>query len=75
MAGKREEATFRAGVKKMTDEEIGLEIKALRAKHFTLRTQAVTEKVEDLSQFGVSKRNVARLLTEQNTRRKAKAAK
>ena len=75
MAGKREEKTFRAGLKKMTDEEIGLEIKALRGKHFTLRTQSVTEKVEDLSQFGITKRNVARLLTEQNARRKAKAAK
>jgi ribosomal protein L29 len=75
MAGKREEAKFREDLTKMTDEEIGVELKNLRSRHFTLRSQAVTEKVEDISGFGIAKRNIARLLTEQNARRRAKAAK
>lgn len=74
MAGKREEAKFREEVKKFTDEEAGVELKNLRGKQFTLRSQAVTEKVENFGQFGITKRNIARILTEQNARRIAKAA-
>ena len=39
-----------------TDEEIGIELKRLREKLFTLRSQAVTEKVEDTSQFRMLRR-------------------
>ncbi len=56
-------------VHKLTDEEIEVEIKRLRARGFELRTQAVTEKIEDTSQFGKVRRDIARLLTEQNARR------
>lgn len=56
-------------VRKLTAEEIKIELDRLRARLFTLRSQAVTEKVEDLSQFGKVKRDIARLLTEQNARR------
>lgn len=56
-------------VRKLTAEEIRIEIDRLRGKLFTLRCQAVTEKVEDVSQFGKIKRDIARLLTEQNARR------
>lgn len=52
----------------MADEEISEELGRLRIKLFTLRTQAVTEKVEDNSLFGKARRDVARLLTEQSTR-------
>jgi ribosomal protein L29 len=59
---------------KLTDEEIGIELGRLRSRIFTLRTQAVTEKVEDNSQFRKTRRDVARLLTEQAARRKKAGA-
>lgn len=55
-------------VRALKDEEIGVELKRLRTKLFTLRTQAVSEKVEDNSQFRKIRRDIARLLTEQRTR-------
>lgn len=61
-----------AEVKALRDEEIGIELKRLREKLFTLRSQAVTEKVEDTSQFLKIRKDVARLLTERNVRRLAK---
>ena len=58
-------------VRKLNDDEISVEIERLRRKHFELRTQAVTEKIEDTSQFGKIKKDIARLLTEQKTREAA----
>ena len=55
-------------VHKLSDEEIDLEVKRLRRKQFELRTQAVTEKIQDTSQFAKIKKDIARLLTEQSTR-------
>jgi ribosomal protein L29 len=46
-----------------------VELKNLREKLYTMRSQAVTEKVEDVSQFGITRRGIARLLTEQSSRR------
>ena len=60
-------------VRKMRDEEISIELTRLREKIFTLRSQMVTEKVEDTSQLGKVRRDVARLLTERNARMLAKA--
>ncbi len=57
-------------VHKLSDEEINVEIVRLRQRSFELRTQAVTEKIEDTSQFGDTRRDIARLLTERNSRRK-----
>ena len=56
-------------VRKLSGEEIEVEIKRLRQKHFELRTQAVTEKIEDTSQFGKVRGDVARLLNERHARR------
>jgi large subunit ribosomal protein L29 len=56
-------------VHKLSDEEIQIELKRLRRRHFDLRTQMVTEKIQDTSQFGKIKKDIARLLTEQNVRR------
>mgnify|MGYP000384718403 CR=1 FL=1 len=61
-------------VLKMTDEELVVEVGSQRSRHFTLRSQSVTEKVEDHSQFREIKKNVARLMTEQSVRSRAKAA-
>ena len=54
----------------LSDEEINVELVRLRKRSFELRTQAVTEKIEDTTQFGSTRRDVARLLTEQNGRRR-----
>jgi large subunit ribosomal protein L29 len=56
----------------LSAEEIGIELKRMREKLYTLRSQTVTEKVEDNSQFGKVRKDIARLLT---ARRAAKAAK
>ena len=60
-------------IRKMRDEEIGIELKKVREKLFTLRSQAVTEKVEDTSQLKKLRKDVARLLTERRARQLAKA--
>ena len=57
-------------VRKLSDEEIDVEVVRLRKRTFELRTQAVTEKIEDTTQFGSTRRDIARLLTEQNARRR-----
>jgi large subunit ribosomal protein L29 len=51
------------------------ELKNLRKHMFDLRTQAVTEKVEDTSQFRKIKKNVARILTELGDRNRKSNAK
>jgi large subunit ribosomal protein L29 len=59
----------------MTDEKLGAELADLRRRLFSLRTQTVTEKVEDNSQFRKVRRDIARLLTVQKERRTAAAEK
>jgi large subunit ribosomal protein L29 len=61
-------------VRAMKDEEIRVELARLRERLFGLRTQSVTEKVEDNSQFGKVRRDIARLRTEQAARRRAAGA-
>ena len=55
-------------VHKLSDEEIDVEVKRLRRKLFELRTQAVTEKIQDTSQFGKIRKDIARILTEKTDR-------
>jgi large subunit ribosomal protein L29 len=57
----------------MSDQELVVEVKNLRGRLFDLRSQVVTEKVEDTSQFSKIRKDVARLLTEQTRRLKQKA--
>jgi large subunit ribosomal protein L29 len=59
----------------MKNEEIVLEGRNLRTKLFDLRTQAVTAKVEDTSQFRKTRRDIARLLTELHERRRSAKAR
>jgi large subunit ribosomal protein L29 len=61
-------------VHKLSDEEIDVEVNRLRRKLFDLRTQAVTEKIQDMSQFGKIKADIARVLTEKSMRARAKDA-
>ncbi len=60
-------------VRKLSDEEIEVELKRLSQKRFELRTQAVTEKIEDTSQFSKTRHDFARLLGERNRRLQAVA--
>ena len=60
-------------VKKLRDDEIKSELERLRTRLFDLKQQTVTEKVENTALFGQIKRTIARLLTEQTTRRTVKA--
>ncbi len=57
-----------AEVHKMKTEELAIELKNLRAKLFELRTQAVTEKLENPRQLGNLRRDIARVLTEMRAR-------
>lgn len=61
-------------VRQLADEEIKIEVGRLREKLFALRTQTVTEKVEDSTQFVKIKKDVARLMTERRRREIEKAA-
>lgn len=61
-------------VRALKDEELTVELGRLRDRLFTLRSQSVTEKIEDNSQFRKLRKDVARLLTER-TARAAKAAR
>ena len=58
-------------VHKLSDEELGIEVDNLRKKLFELKTQSVTEKIQDTSQFNKILKDIARLLTEQSVRSKA----
>ena len=55
-------------VHKLSDEEIKVEVKRLRRQFFDLRTQAVTEKIQDTSQFKKIRKDIARVLTERSMR-------
>ena len=57
-------------VHKLSDEELTVESQRLRKRLFELRTQAVTEKIADTSQFGKVRKDIARVLTEISARRK-----
>lgn len=55
-------------VHKLSQEEIGIEVKRLRRRLYEVRTQAVTEKIQDTSQFRKIRKDIARLMTEQSVR-------
>jgi large subunit ribosomal protein L29 len=61
-------------VHKLSEEEIDVEVQRLRRRLFELRTQAVTEKIQDTSLFWKVRRDIARLLTERQARRSGAAA-
>lgn len=60
---------------KFKDEELKVEVARLRKQHFELRTQSVTEKLENPKQLGNLRRDIARLLTEQRARQLREASK
>jgi large subunit ribosomal protein L29 len=56
-------------VHNLSDEEIEVEVDRLRRSLFDLKSQGVTEKIDDPSQLRKIRRDVARLLTERHARR------
>lgn len=59
---------------KLSDEEIDIEVGRLRKRLFELRSQAVTEKIQDTSQFRKIKKDIARMLTVRSQRTHEAAA-
>ena len=57
----------------LTEEKLTAELADLRKRLFSLRSQTVTEKVEDNSQFRKIRRDIARLMTVQHERGRTKA--
>ena len=55
-------------VRKLSDEEISVELGNLRGKLLALKNKSVSEKIEDTTQFGKFRKDIARLLTEQTAR-------
>ncbi|MCK4341583.1 MAG: 50S ribosomal protein L29 [Phycisphaerae bacterium] len=51
-------------IRAMKTDELHAELERLRRHLFNLRTQAVTEKLEDPTQLGNNRRDIARVLTE-----------
>jgi ribosomal protein L29 len=62
-------------VRSMKDEEIKIELGKLRNKLYDMRTKRVSDTVEDTSQFGKAKKDIARMLGEQKARVLKKAGK
>jgi large subunit ribosomal protein L29 len=56
---------------KLNAEEVTVELRRLHRKVFDLRTQAVTEKIADVSQFKKIRKDIARLNTERRARERA----
>ena len=55
-------------IREMNPDELVDELENLQRKLFDIRTQAVTEKLEDPTQLGKTKRDIARVLTVMNQR-------
>jgi len=58
-------------VHKLSDEELTIEVDTLRKRMFELKNQSVTEKIQDTSQYGKIRKDIARLLSEQKVRFKS----
>lgn len=61
-------------IRELSDEEIQAEAERLRRHLFDLRSQAVTEKLEDPAILVKAKRDIARILTIQQERQLARRA-
>jgi large subunit ribosomal protein L29 len=58
---------------KLSLEEIEVELQRLRRTLFDLKTQSITEKIQDVSQFSKARRDIARLLTVRRDKQAARA--
>jgi large subunit ribosomal protein L29 len=55
-------------IRQLSDQELGSEIERLSRHLFDLRTQAVTEKLENPTMLGKTRRDIARIKTVQAQR-------
>lgn len=55
-------------IRELTNEELAAELERVRRHVFDLRSQAVTEKLEDPNMVTNAKRDIARILTIQRER-------
>ncbi len=55
-------------IKALSDDELAVELERLRRHVFDLRSQAVTEKLEDPAIITKARRDIARILTAQRQR-------
>ncbi|MBN1942251.1 MAG: 50S ribosomal protein L29 [Phycisphaerae bacterium] len=62
-------------VRQLSDDELEVELARLRRHLFDLRSQSVTEKLEDPAILTKARRDVARILTVQRQRELAAAGK
>ncbi len=58
-------------IRQFIDEELTTELERVRRHLFDLRTQSVTEKLEDPTMITNAKRDIARILTVQKERQAA----
>jgi large subunit ribosomal protein L29 len=62
-------------IRNLQEEQLRAELTGLQKQLFDLRSQTVTEKVKDTSQFAKTRRNIARLQTELRKRQLAATSK
>jgi ribosomal protein L29 len=61
-----------AEVRKLKPEEVKVELARLRNRLYDLRTQSVTDKVANTTEFSTVRKDIARILTERTARHAAK---
>lgn len=69
----REITEYKRLMRAMDDVQLTAELESFQARVMTLRSQAVTEKVEDNTEFRRNREMIARVKTEFAARRRAKA--
>jgi len=62
-------------IRQLSDEELGTELERVRRRLFDVRTQAVTEKLEDPSMLTKARRDIAMILTVMRERQLSAQAK
>lgn len=63
-----------AEIRALSDEELSVELERLERHSFDIRSQAVTEKLEDPTMLGKAKRDIARIKTIMTQRAKQSPA-
>jgi large subunit ribosomal protein L29 len=62
-------------IRQLSDEELGMELGRVRRRLFDVRTQAVTEKLEDPSMLTKARKDIAMILTVMRERQLSTQAK
>jgi len=62
-------------IRQLSDEERGMELERVRRRLFDVRTQAVTEKLEDPSMLTKARKDIAMILTVMRERQLSAQAK